>query len=593
MGRVFLTLVTAGLRRRRLEAGLTVVVVAVTASALTVALGVGRVADRPWERTFEATRGAHVTAVSIDAGVDLASLERRPGVVGSTGVRPVAISSFRHDGATYGLRLIGADGDSTVARPVVQAGSWVEPGGVVLERSFAQFLGLKVGDRLETPGGALRVAGIAVVSQGEGYPASQPGIAFALEETIAVAAPDRARWGSVLGLRLADPAASPAFVAAARGPGYLLEEWQRERADAVEASRTAQVILSIFAALLLLAGGAVLATLVGGRVLAQVRPIGLLKAAGLTPAQVVRLVLFEQLGLALVGCILGIAAGIGATPLFVAGPASLLNASETPPVDPLSVVLVVAAVVAAVAAFTVAPASRIARRSVGSLLAGPGAAARHRSRLARVAERLGLSVPVELGARSSLARPGRSALTALSLGLSVGAVVCTLAMEASLDVVTQPPPAPPAAAGLPSFDPVDDDAAEGARLRPIVYSLDLVLLFVGLANLLATILLSLRERSRNLGLLKAAGLTPGQVVTTFLASQATVAVAAALAGIPLGLVIFRGAIELTDSTDEFAYPSALWLALLAPGAVLAVLAVAAPLARRASTQSVTDALRYE
>jgi putative ABC transport system permease protein len=592
MSRVYLTLVAAGLRRRRLEASLAVLVVAVAASTLTVAIGVGRVADRPWERTFEATQGAHVTAFSIGAAAELEALEARPEVVASTGVRPVAISSFRHEGARYGLRLVGADGDSTVSRPLVQTGSWVEPGAVVLEQSFAEFLGLHAGDRLQTPNGTLRVAGTAVVSQGEGYPASQPGVAFALVGTIATVAPDRSRWGSLLGLRLADPQASRAFVASAQGTGYRLEEWQRERADALDASRTAEVILSIFAALLLLAGGAVLATLVGGRVLAQLRPIGLLKAAGLTPAQVVRLVLFEQLGLALAGCVLGLASGVLATPLFVARTASLLNASETPPVDALAVALVVGVVLASVLGFTLWPSWRVGRRTVGSLLAGT-ASTRHRSRLARVAERLGLSVPVELGARDSFTRPGRSALTALSLGLSVAAVVCTLAMEASLDVTSQPAPTPPIHAGAPTLDPVDDDAGEGARLRPIVYSLDTVLLFVGVANLLATILLSLRERTRNLGLLKAAGLTPHQVRTVFLTSQATVALAAALAGIPLGLALFRAAIEVTGSTDEFAYPSVVWLVLLVPAAIGAVLAVAAPLARRAAAQSVADALRFE
>jgi putative ABC transport system permease protein len=591
---VYLNLVAAGLKRRRLEVTLTVLVAAVAAATLTVALGIGRVADRPWERTFEATQGAHVNAMAIEPGADLTLLERRPGVVGSTGVRPVAISSFRHEGGTYGLRLIGADGDSRVSRPLVQTGSWVERGGVVLERSFAEFLGLVVGDRLQTANRPLRVVGIAVVSQGEAYPASQPGLAFALVETIATVAPDRARWGAVLGLRLAAPEASEAFVAAAQGAGYQLEEWQRERADAVDASRTAQVILSIFAALLLLAGGAVLATLVGGRVLAQLRQIGLLKAAGLTPAQIVRLVLLEQVGLALAGCALGVAAGVAVTPLFVARTASLLNASETPPVDALSIVLVVGAVLVSVVAFTFGPAWRIGRRSVGSLLAGAASTGR-RSRLVHVAERLGLSVPVELGARDAFGRPGRAALTALSLGLSVAAVVCTLAMEASLDVATTQPPAAPigASADLPAFDPVDDDAGEGARLRPIVYSLDLVLLFVGLSNLLATILLSLRERTRNLGLLKAAGLTPRQLIAAFLTSQAAVASTAALAGIPIGLLLFRAAIEVTGSTDEFGYPRVLWLVLLAPAAVATVLAVATPLARRAAAQSVTEALRYE
>ena len=68
---------------------------------------------------------------------------------------------------------------------------------------------------------------------------------------------------------------------------------------------------------------------------------------------------------------------------------------------------------------------------------------------------------------------------------------------------------------------------------------------------------------------------------------------AALAGIPLGLVLFRAAIEAGGSSDSFGYPAWWWLALLVPAAVVAVAALAAPLARRAAQVRVADALRFE
>jgi putative ABC transport system permease protein len=166
-------------------------------------------------------------------------------------------------------------------------------------------------------------------------------------------------------------------------------------------------------------------------------------------------------------------------------------------------------------------------------------------------------------------------------------------MEASLRVNSEPPAAPELPAGVPAWDPVDDDAGEAARLRPIVYGLDAVLLFVGGVNLLATVLLGLRERVRDLGLLKAAGLTPRQVTASFVAAQGVLAALAVAIGIPLGLALFRGVIEATDAADEFAYPAWWWLALLAPAVVALVLALAAPLGRRAASIRVADALRYE
>jgi putative ABC transport system permease protein len=174
----------------------------------------------------------------------------------------------------------------------------------------------------------------------------------------------------------------------------------------------------------------------------------------------------------------------------------------------------------------------------------------------------------------------------LALALTVASATATLGMEASFDV--QSPPAPGELA-----DPVNDDAGEEATLRPVVYGLNAVLLFVGLVNLLATVLLSLRERVRDLGLLKAVGLTPREVAASFLAAQVALAAGAVVIGIPLGLGLFRWAVGATGGTDEFAYPVWWWLLLLGPVTVAIVAAIAAPLARRAAAVSVVDALRYE
>jgi putative ABC transport system permease protein len=593
MTRLTFKLAFAGLRGRRLQAALSVVVVAAASAALTLALGVAGVADRPWERTFEATNGAHATAMTLSGGPDLAPLERLPGVVDSTGDLPFVLTSFRRGGASFGLNLIGVPAEPPeVERPLLVEGRWPRRGEVVLERSFARFLGIGTGDRLSPE---LQVSGVALIPRGEAYPQSQPGLAFGLVETVERTQPDRSRWGHLVGLRLADPEAAAQFATRARAavPGAHLATWQEERADAVDFARTSRLILSMFGGLLLLAGGFVLATLIGGRVLAQVREIGLLKAAGLSPGQVARVFLVEQLALGAVGALVGLGAGTLATPLFVSRSAALLDASEVPALEPLRILTVAAIVLAAVGMFTLLPAWRAALRTTGSILAGATESGGRRSRLGALAGRLRLSAPLALGVGESFRHRGRATLTALSLALTVAAVVATLGMEASLRVNAEPPAAPEIAAGIPAWDPVDDDAGEAARLRPIVYGLDAVLLFVGGVNLLATLLLGVRERVRDLGLLKAAGLTPRQVTASFVAAQGVLAVLAVIVGIPLGLALFRGVIEANGSADEFAYPAWWWLALLAPAVVGVVLALAAPLGRRAASIRVADALRYE
>ena len=598
MIRLFVKLAFAGVGMRRLETGVTILVVAVAAATLTIALGIGRVAERPWERTFEATNAPHVTARTLGVNADLSELERLSGVSASTGVRPVVFSAFRRDGDTFGLQLIGTRPGSTVARPRVEEGSEPGMGEIVLERSFARFHGFEPGDRLRVGGVPLAVSGIAVLSQGDAYPRSQPGIALATRETITQVEPSQTRWGSLLGVRLIDPEATVDFerrASSAVARGVVLRDWKEDRADASADARSVQVIISMFSAMLLLAGGAVLAILIGGRVLAQLREFGVLKAAGLTPGQVARVVLLEQVGLGLIGVTAGLALGTVVTPLFVSRSAALLNASEVPPLTLGAFAFVLAVTLSVVVLFTYLPALRAGRKATAVLLTDAPSAGVKGSRLGRLVERAGAGVPAVLGARGAFARPGRSAATTLALAVTVAACVATVGMEASLRVATNPPPAPPLAAGseAPAWDPVDDDAGEADQLRPVVYGLDALLLFVGLVNLVAILLLSVRERVRDLGLLKAVGLTPQQLTTSFMTSQACLGILGTLVGIPLGLALFRLGIELGGSSDEFAYPWWWSLPLLAIGAVSLVVLLSLPLARRASRINVVEALRYE
>jgi ABC-type antimicrobial peptide transport system permease subunit len=182
-------------------------------------------------------------------------------------------------------------------------------------------------------------------------------------------------------------------------------------------------------------------------------------------------------------------------------------------------------------------------------------------------------------------------LTVLSLALTVAAVVATLGMEASLSLPATEPPPPLSPAGVPP--PVDSDAGADTLLRPVVYSLDAVLLFVGLVNLVATVLLAVRERIRDMGVLKAIGVTPSQLGRSVLASQGIVGMIAALVGIPLGLGLFRLAVGLTGGSDDFAYPAWWSLVVVPPAIVAAVLVLTYPLARHAAGIRVSEALRYE
>jgi hypothetical protein len=179
MGRIVLIsrLVARDLRRRPAQAVL--LLLAITAASATLALGLALhgVTSQPYQQTRAETAGPDVTASFLNlppmppgqgmaAGLaSLQALARDPGVTGHTGPYPVAWATLRAHGLTAGAM---AEGRGTAPAPIDQPkltqGSWVRGRGVVVERSFADALGLRAGDRITLNGRPFQVAGIAVTA---------------------------------------------------------------------------------------------------------------------------------------------------------------------------------------------------------------------------------------------------------------------------------------------------------------------------------------------------------------------------------------------------------------------------------------------
>ena len=110
-----------------------------------------------------------------------------------------------------------------------------------------------------------------------------------------------------------------------------------------------------------------------------------------------------------------------------------------------------------------------------------------------------------------------------------------------------------------------------------------MLLLITATTLVAVALLSVRERIRDYGVLKAIGLTPRQITSTVVSAHAALALVASLLAIPLGIGLYLAMYGIAGDTTEDAVVAPWWsLALIPIGTVLVVVAATSLPARLAT-----------
>ncbi len=615
MGRAFLVyrLAVRDLRHHAAQAVLLVVAIAAATATLTMALSMNGVTSPPYSATKTATDGPDVVAYLTSTG-QAKTLVHAPGVVSSSGPYPVVAATIRFDGRTAGVFAQGRGlAAAAVDRPDVTAGSWVRPGGVVLERTFADALGAGVGDVVTLNGQRFTVAGIAVTAAQPPYPnlcyftaSSCPpwlivpggdlrnvGLIW-MTETGALGLASKANpltTTYMLNLKLGNPADADAFAqqhfvpppqpsgSSALTPPYLgpmYSTWDGIASADALLVQDAQSVLEPGALLLALIAIASVTVLVGRRLSEYARRVGLLKAVGGTPGTVAAMFLAENLALALLAAVAGLVAGSLAAPLLTNPGAALVGAPGAPTLTAVTVAKVVGVALAVALAATLVPAIRAARTSTVAAINDVARPPRRRGALVRMSA--GLPVPVLFGLRLVGRRPRRALLTAANIAVTVTGLVAVLSFHATVNSKL-------GTGGSMMAGGLSDPVV--TRDEQMLTVITILLVVLAALNAIFTTWATVIDARRASALMRALGARDTQVGSGLVVAQVLAALPGAIAGVPLGIGLFAAVVK------NGSVPPVSWLAAAVFGALIAMAALTVIPARLGSRQPVAEVLQAE
>jgi ABC-type lipoprotein release transport system permease subunit len=486
-----------------------------------------------------------------------------------------------------------------VDQPKLTAGSWVRPGAVVIERSFAEALGAYVGERITLSGQPFTVAGVAVSAafptDGLGFlqGSSQwpnPGLVWLTDNDAQQLASAQYPLSYVLNLKLADPAGAESFANRYDPYGYTSNSgglyvlpWQMISRQDGMLMRKEQRILVVGSWLLALLAIASLAIVVGGRMAEQQRRVGLLKAVGSTPALVAAILWAEYLAVAFAAALAGIVTGRLAAPLLTSPGAGLLGTAGSPQLSAATVGLVVLLAVAVATLATLAPALRAARTSTVDALADAARQPRRRPWLITWSARL--PVPWLLAARIVARRPRRFLLGVLSIAVTVSGITAVLFAHATVAVGQFG-----TSAGNANPDRFDVGfISQTARVDKVLSIVAVMLAVLAAANVVFIVRSTVQDTRHVSAIIRAFGATPEQMAASLSISQ----IAPSLLGAILGIAGGYGMFTVANQGGTTAFPAAWTLAVALVATVIAVAGITAIPARIGGRVPVAEVLRSD
>ncbi|GAB3144090.1 hypothetical protein GCM10027290_21700 [Micromonospora sonneratiae] len=590
-GRLLLVcrLLVRDLRRRRTETVLLLVAITTATATLTLSLALNELVTRPYQQTRAATAGPDLVIEPGSTGPEalaaLSPLTAAPGVTGHSGPYPLLFKMLTVRDLTVRVVVEGRDATpAALDRPAVTDGTWVRPGGVVIERAFADALGVHTGDTVSIDGHPMQVAGTAVTAARPAYPYVAWHIPSSiLHEAGGLVWVDRSDIATLAGtqpltytlnLKLADPQADiSVFGPERRNPkfrGWHIRTWQQIADVNGRLNKKAQEALLVGSWLLTILALTGVAGIVAGRIIGQRRRVGLLKAVGAGPAMIAAVHLAEYLVVGLAAAGIGLAAGWLAAPLLFGPTAGLIGSVGAHP--PLRVVAAATALALGIAvAATLVPVVRAAATSTIHTLADAATPPRRRRWAIWLSRRLPTALLI--GIRINARRPHRARLVTANTLVSTATLAAVLMAQAQDHT-----PVPLGHSTLP--DRRDERTIQAILLVAVVACV------VALLNTIVSTWAAVLDTRQPLAVARALGATPGQAATGLAVAQLLPAVPGVAAGIPIGIGLY-----LLFSNGDQQYAPASWLLAMALGVLLAIAALTALPAMAAARHPVADTLQ--
>ncbi len=500
--------VRAGVGRRRVQ---TLVIALATMMAVAAAVVAGSLivaANAPFDHAFAEQQGAHLTAQFDGDKVSTERLEATgelSGVTASAGPFP-ATTIHPEDAAGRRMPAMNVVGRSAPQSDVddldLRSGRWpTEPGEIVLSASFEgpfTELGFELRTSEDADSPTLTVVGFAVSASATADAWTTPAQLTALESADNPLTTQMLYRFEAAGAK-GEMADREREVAAAVPDGALLDgqSWLDTKRAADQGAAPTIPFLIAFGVLGISMSVIIVSSVVSGAVGTGLRRIGILKAIGFTPREVVGVYVAQALIPAAVGIGLGVVLGnLMAAPLLADteqayGSTSLTVAWWVDVVVPAAALLIVG-----IAALL--PALRAGRlRTVEAIAVGRAPRTGRGQWAHRVTGRLPLPRPVTYGLASPFAHPVRT--LAMLLAVAFGTLTATFAVgltaslsavgeaqdpedDAAISVVTMGPPpgaGPPAGEGgapgeapplgeVPTPEEAEAQAADPAEVRAAI-----------------------------------------------------------------------------------------------------------------------------